>query len=76
MGDKLSGALTKLKGSLTHQPGVKVSRRPLEQPPRRCPRAKGYTSQAAGTRRMHDTDGRVAFAAIDRSLSRDMIQQK
>jgi hypothetical protein len=38
MGDKVSGALMKLKGSLTHKPGVK----------------------AAGTRRMHGTDGRGA----------------
>ncbi|PVI07935.1 hypothetical protein DM02DRAFT_236506 [Periconia macrospinosa] len=36
MGDKVSGALMKLKGTLTHRPGVK----------------------AAGTRRMHGTDGR------------------
>ncbi|OQD75612.1 hypothetical protein PENDEC_c006G03266 [Penicillium decumbens] len=36
MGDKVSGALLRLKGSLTHRPGVK----------------------AAGTRRMHGTDGR------------------
>ncbi|KLU91171.1 hypothetical protein MAPG_09694 [Magnaporthiopsis poae ATCC 64411] len=36
MGDKISGALLKLKGSLTGRPGQK----------------------AAGTRRMHGTDGR------------------
>ncbi|KAJ5469256.1 hypothetical protein N7539_008874 [Penicillium diatomitis] len=36
MGDKVSGAMTKLKGTLTGRPGVK----------------------AAGTRRMHGTDGR------------------
>ncbi|KAG9246444.1 hypothetical protein BJ878DRAFT_497055 [Calycina marina] len=36
IGDKISGAMMKLKGSLTHRPGVK----------------------AAGTRRMHGTDGR------------------
>ncbi|KAH7326040.1 hypothetical protein B0I35DRAFT_474744 [Stachybotrys elegans] len=36
MKDKISGALLKLKGSLTHRPGQK----------------------AAGTRRMHGTDGR------------------
>ncbi|KAH8596351.1 hypothetical protein B0O99DRAFT_496336, partial [Bisporella sp. PMI_857] len=36
LGDKISGAMLKLKGSLTHRPGVK----------------------AAGTRRMHGTDGR------------------
>ncbi|KAF5002295.1 hypothetical protein FDECE_10651 [Fusarium decemcellulare] len=36
MKDKVSGALLKLKGSLTRRPGVK----------------------AAGTRRMHGTDGR------------------
>lgn len=38
MGDKVSGAMLKLKGSLTGRPGVK----------------------AAGTRRMHGTDGRNA----------------
>lgn len=38
MGDKVSGVLTKLKGTLTGRPGVK----------------------AAGTRRMHGTDGRNA----------------
>lgn len=38
VGDKVSGALTKLKGTLTGRPGVK----------------------AAGTRRMHGTDGRGA----------------
>ena len=38
MGDKVSGALLKLRGSLTGRPGVK----------------------AAGTRRMHGTDGRNA----------------
>ncbi|ODA80302.1 hypothetical protein RJ55_03260 [Drechmeria coniospora] len=36
--DKISGALTKLRGSLSHRPGLK----------------------AAGTRRMHGTDGRRA----------------
>ncbi|KAJ5129992.1 uncharacterized protein N7515_006031 [Penicillium bovifimosum] len=36
LGDKLSGAMLRLKGSLTHRPAVK----------------------AAGTRRMHGTDGR------------------
>ncbi len=36
MGDKISGAMLKLKGSLTGRPGKK----------------------AAGTRRMHGTDGR------------------
>ncbi|KAH8782610.1 hypothetical protein BGZ57DRAFT_852814 [Hyaloscypha finlandica] len=36
VGDKISGAMMKLKGSLTRRPGVK----------------------AAGTRRMHGTDGR------------------
>ncbi|OQE47015.1 hypothetical protein PENCOP_c001G08086 [Penicillium coprophilum] len=36
IGDKVSGAMLKLKGSLTHRPAVK----------------------AAGTRRMHGTDGR------------------
>ncbi|KNG44895.1 hypothetical protein DDE82_000172 [Stemphylium lycopersici] len=38
MGDKVSGMMMKLKGSLTHKPGLK----------------------AAGTRRMHGTDGRNA----------------
>ncbi|KAI9796547.1 MAG: hypothetical protein M1833_006111 [Piccolia ochrophora] len=37
LGDKVSGALLKLKGTLTHRPGQK----------------------AAGTRRMHGTDGRA-----------------
>ncbi|KAJ5583157.1 hypothetical protein N7535_001777 [Penicillium sp. DV-2018c] len=37
LGDKISGAMLKLKGSLTHRPAVK----------------------AAGTRRMHGTDGRL-----------------
>ncbi|KAI1363085.1 hypothetical protein F5Y08DRAFT_254297 [Xylaria arbuscula] len=36
LGDKVSGTLLKLKGTLTHRPGQK----------------------AAGTRRMHGTDGR------------------
>ncbi|KAI0434319.1 hypothetical protein F5Y09DRAFT_296593 [Xylaria sp. FL1042] len=36
LGDKVSGALLKLKGTITHRPGRK----------------------AAGTRRMHGTDGR------------------
>ncbi|KXL43627.1 hypothetical protein M433DRAFT_43075, partial [Acidomyces richmondensis BFW] len=36
VGDKVSGAMMKLKGSLTRRPGLK----------------------AAGTRRMHGTDGR------------------
>lgn len=40
IGDKVSGAMLKLKGSLTGRPGVK----------------------AAGTRRMHGTDGRGARA--------------
>ncbi|KAF1835070.1 hypothetical protein BDW02DRAFT_597588 [Decorospora gaudefroyi] len=38
MGDKVSGMMMKLRGSLTHKPGLK----------------------AAGTRRMHGTDGRNA----------------
>ncbi|KAF1960246.1 hypothetical protein CC80DRAFT_489451 [Byssothecium circinans] len=38
MGDKVSGAMMKLRGSLTRRPGLK----------------------AAGTRRMHGTDGRNA----------------
>ncbi|KAF2709328.1 hypothetical protein K504DRAFT_346311, partial [Pleomassaria siparia CBS 279.74] len=38
VGDKVSGALMKLRGSLTRRPGLK----------------------AAGTRRMHGTDGRNA----------------
>ncbi|KAJ6138800.1 hypothetical protein N7471_005286 [Penicillium samsonianum] len=40
LGDKVSGAMLKLKGSLTHRPAVK----------------------AAGTRRMHGTDGRGSHA--------------
>ncbi|KAI7582954.1 hypothetical protein KC316_g7562 [Hortaea werneckii] len=40
LGDKVSGALMKLKGSLTHKPGVK----------------------AAGTRRMHGTDGKASHS--------------
>ncbi|KAM0557123.1 hypothetical protein ACHAPJ_005386 [Fusarium lateritium] len=42
--DKVSGALLKLKGSLTRRPGVK----------------------AAGTRRMHGTDGRGARHSVRR----------
>ncbi|KAA8619825.1 hypothetical protein A1F94_004658 [Pyrenophora tritici-repentis] len=38
MGDKVSGMMMKLRGSLTRRPGLK----------------------AAGTRRMHGTDGRNA----------------
>ncbi|KAF1982768.1 hypothetical protein K402DRAFT_307138, partial [Aulographum hederae CBS 113979] len=38
LGDKVSGAMMKLRGSLTRRPGLK----------------------AAGTRRMHGTDGRNA----------------
>ncbi|GJN70851.1 hypothetical protein VFPFJ_08632 [Purpureocillium lilacinum] len=41
MKDKISGALTKLRGSLTRRPGLK----------------------AAGTRRMHGTDGRGSHRA-------------
>ncbi|CAL3967501.1 unnamed protein product [Diplocarpon coronariae] len=41
MADKISGAMMKLKGSLTRRPGVK----------------------AAGTRRMHGTDGRGSHRA-------------
>ncbi|PBP19479.1 hypothetical protein BUE80_DR009735 [Diplocarpon rosae] len=41
IGDKISGAIMKLKGSLTGRPGVK----------------------AAGTRRMHGTDGRGSHRA-------------
>ncbi|KAJ5467913.1 hypothetical protein N7475_005665 [Penicillium sp. IBT 31633x] len=40
LGDKVSGAMLKLKGSLTHRPALK----------------------AAGTRRMHGTDGRGSRA--------------
>lgn len=54
MGDKISGAMTKVKGSLTGKPGVKVSRHP-----RRCfERSLIESTQGAGTRRMHGTDGR------------------
>lgn len=55
MKDKVSGALLKLKGSLTHRPAVKVSdchsieHNELEP---------NHLIQAAGTRRMHGTDGR------------------
>jgi len=41
IGDKISGVMLKLKGSLTHRSGVK----------------------AAGTRRMHGTDGRGSHRA-------------
>ena len=41
IGDKVSGALMKLRGSLTRRPGLK----------------------AAGTRRMHGTDGRGSHRA-------------
>ncbi|KAK8056932.1 hypothetical protein PG993_002159 [Apiospora rasikravindrae] len=41
LGDKISGAMLKLKGSLTRRPGQK----------------------AAGTRRMHGTDGRGSHRA-------------
>ncbi|CCE32443.1 hypothetical protein E4U09_004657 [Claviceps aff. purpurea] len=41
LGDKVSGALMKLRGSLTRRPGLK----------------------AAGTRRMHGTDGRGSHRA-------------
>ncbi|GKT52590.1 uncharacterized protein ColSpa_12771 [Colletotrichum spaethianum] len=41
MGDKISGAMLKLKGTLTRRPGQK----------------------AAGTRRMHGTDGRGSHRA-------------
>ncbi|KAF1355309.1 hypothetical protein BDV97DRAFT_345212 [Delphinella strobiligena] len=41
MGDKFSGAMMKLRGSLTRRPGLK----------------------AAGTRRMHGTDGKVSHHA-------------
>jgi len=44
MGDKISGAMMKLEGSLTRKPGKK----------------------AAGTRRMHGTDGRGSHAAATR----------
>ncbi|KAJ5845920.1 hypothetical protein N7534_009589 [Penicillium rubens] len=41
LGDKVSGAMLKLKGSLMHRPAIK----------------------AAGTRRMHGTDGRGSHVA-------------
>jgi hypothetical protein len=56
VGDKVSGALMKLKGSLTSKPGLKVW-------------LTGESvfvmidvngTQAAGTRRMHGTDGKGA----------------
>ncbi|KAF2280616.1 uncharacterized protein EI97DRAFT_428709 [Westerdykella ornata] len=46
MGDKVSGALMKLRGSLTRRPGLK----------------------AAGTRRMHGTDGRTTTTTRRRHL--------
>lgn len=61
LGDKIAGGLKKLKGTLTRNPAVKV---------RSLPSSSFYPSsfshhglithvvQAAGTRRMHGTDGR------------------
>ena len=56
IGDKLSGAMMKLKGSVTRKPGVKVGRR-LCGFELAIVRTNNY-HQAAGTRRMHGTDGR------------------
>lgn len=55
VGDKVSGAMMKLKGSLTRRPGLKVSKRKdgLYVDGERL-----TARQAAGTRRMHGTDGR------------------
>jgi hypothetical protein len=33
MGDKVSGAMMKLRGSMTRRPGLKVSRTSLAEPP-------------------------------------------
>lgn len=54
MKDKVSGALLRIKGSLTHRPGVKVNTTP-NHPADKSP---SNAHQAAGTRRMHGTDGR------------------
>ncbi|KAH6652785.1 hypothetical protein BKA67DRAFT_659458 [Truncatella angustata] len=48
LGDKISGAMLKLKGSLTHRPGQK----------------------AAGTRRMHGTDGRGSHRSAHHTTTR------
>lgn len=56
MKDKVSGALLRLKGSLTHRPAVKVRIPPLRTPEYIA--AHLTMQQAAGTRRMHGTDGR------------------
>jgi hypothetical protein len=55
MGDKVSGMMMKLRGSLTRRPGLKVSYNRLTN-------TNGFLTilQAAGTRRMHGTDGRNA----------------
>ncbi len=61
MKDKISGALTKLRGSLTRRPGLKVCCSRSQTPITRT--AYLTTSQAAGTRRMHGTDGRGSHRA-------------
>lgn len=55
LGDKISGAMLKLKGSLTHRPGQKVC---LTASVKYLPKTEANHTQAAGTRRMHGTDGR------------------
>ena len=62
LGDKISGAFLKLKGTLTGRPGEKVRRTPpssffLPLSPA-GPIMLTRRPQAAGTRRMHGTDGR------------------
>ncbi|KAJ5087159.1 hypothetical protein N7456_010775 [Penicillium angulare] len=56
-GDKVSGAMLKMKGSLTGRPGVKVSDI-LVVPDYMTVAGANNSAQAAGTRRMHGTDGR------------------
>lgn len=55
MGDKVSGMMMKLRGSLTRRPGLKVSINLFTNSS-----VSLTTLQAAGTRRMHGTDGRNA----------------
>lgn len=56
IGDKISGALMRLKGSLTRRPGQKVRSTP--DGPYLYYSRLTMNPQAAGTRRMHGTDGR------------------
>jgi hypothetical protein len=57
MGDKVSGAMMKLRGSLTRRPGLKVR---SHSPQLKLFNVMLTKYQAAGTRRMHGTDGRGA----------------